>query len=70
MIMFFGGVRLTRTKLFKRIALESVQARDEGYTSNFKESVFKGKTGVSYTVLRPSGKVKIDGHLYDAYTQG
>jgi len=70
MIMFFGGVRLTRTKIFKRVALESVQARNDGYTSNFKESKYEGKTGVTYTVLRPSGKVKIDGQLFDAYTQG
>jgi membrane-bound serine protease (ClpP class) len=29
-----------------------------------------GKTGIAYTVLRPSGKVLIDGVLYDAYTRG
>jgi membrane-bound serine protease (ClpP class) len=30
----------------------------------------KGKTGVAHTVLRPSGKVIIDGKMYDAYTRG
>jgi membrane-bound serine protease (ClpP class) len=29
-----------------------------------------GKTGVAETVLRPSGKVLVDGKLYDAYTRG
>ena len=29
-----------------------------------------GKTGIAYTVLRPSGKVLIDDVVYDAYTRG
>ena len=69
-IMFFGGVRFTNTRLFKRISLQAVQNRSEGYTSSFKEESMIGKTGTAYTVLRPSGKVLIDGVLYDAYTRG
>jgi len=69
-IMFFGGIRLTNTKFFKRIALVSVQDRKEGYTSNFKNQSLLGKSGKAYTVLRPSGKVMIDDVLYDAYTRG
>jgi membrane-bound serine protease (ClpP class) len=30
----------------------------------------KGKRGVAETVLRPSGKILIDGQLYDAFTRG
>jgi len=69
-IMFFGGVRLTNTKIFKRIALQAVQKRSDGYTSSFKQEPMAGKTGIAYTVLRPSGKVLIDDVLYDAYTRG
>jgi membrane-bound serine protease (ClpP class) len=69
-IMFLGGVRLTNTRLFKRIALQAVQDRSEGYTSSFKEESLIDKTGTAYTVLRPSGKVLIEGVLYDAYTRG
>jgi len=69
-LMFFGGIRLTNSRFFKRIALQSVQDRLEGYTSNFKESSLLGKRGKAYTVLRPSGKVIIDDVLYDAYTRG
>ncbi len=69
-IMFLGGVRLTNTEFFKKIALQTVQSREEGYTSNFKKVLFKGKEGVAYTVLRPSGKILIDDELYDAYTRG
>jgi membrane-bound serine protease (ClpP class) len=70
LIMFFGGVRLTNTRFFKRIALQAVQDRAEGYTASFKEESVIGKTGIAYTVLRPSGKVLIDDVLYDAYTRG
>ena len=69
-IMFLGGVRLTNSRLFKRIALQAVQDRSEGYTSNFKQEPMVGKTGTAYTVLRPSGKVMIEGSLFDAYTRG
>jgi len=69
-LMFFGGVRLTNTRFFKRIALQTVQDRKEGYTSNFKSESLLGRSGKTYTVLRPSGKVIIDDVLYDAYTRG
>lgn len=69
-IMFLGGVRLTNTSFFKKISLQTVQSREEGYTSNFKKDSFLGKEGTAYTVLRPSGKILIDDELYDAYTRG
>ncbi len=70
MLLFVGGVRLTQTKLFKKIALETVMESKEGYTSSFIKKDMIGKTGTSYTVLRPSGKVMIEGEFYDAYTRG
>lgn len=69
-LMFIGGVRLTTTNMFKKIALQTEMTRELGYTSNFKKESFTGKQGVAFTILRPSGKVMIDGELYDAYTRG
>ncbi len=69
-VMFLGGVRLTNTQFFNRIALQDVQDRSEGYVSNFKSESFIGKTGVTYTILRPSGKVMIEDNIYDAFTRG
>ncbi len=69
-VMFIGGVRLTNTQFFNRIALQDVQDTSQGYSSNFKSESFIGKTGVTYTVLRPSGKVMIDDNIYDAFTRG
>ncbi len=70
LLMFFGGVRLTQTEIFKRISLEDTQQRSDGYTSNFDQHSYLGMTGTSYTVLRPSGKIMIDGELKDAFTRG
>ena len=70
-LMFFGGVRLTNSKFFNRIALVDIQDKEQGYTSSFyKEKTMVGKQGTAYTNLRPSGKVMIDGEIYDAYTRG
>ncbi len=69
-LMFLGGVRLTNTKYFKKVALQTTQAREAGYTSNFKKGSYIGKKGTAYTVLRPSGKIMIEDEVYDAYTRG
>jgi membrane-bound serine protease (ClpP class) len=70
LLMFFGGVRLTQTKLFQRISLVETQQRSEGYTSNFNQQSYLGMKGVAYTVLRPSGKILINDELKDAFTRG
>ncbi len=71
MVMFMAGVRLTNTRIFNRVALVDRQDRSEGYTSSFLvEDKLVGKEGVAYTILRPSGRVEIDGEVYDAYTRG
>ncbi|MEO9851156.1 MAG: NfeD family protein [Reichenbachiella sp.] len=69
-VMFIGGVKLTESRAFKRIALETTLDKADGYTSNFKKESFIGKNGIAYTILRPSGKVEIDNEIYDAYTRG
>lgn len=70
-LMLFYGQNLLENPIFKRLALQEVQDAKEGYTveqTNLGEH--KGKTGIAYTVLRPSGKVKIDDRIYDAITDG
>jgi membrane-bound serine protease (ClpP class) len=71
MILFFvGGARLPDTKFFKKIALSDTQESSQGYTANFITEVLAGKQGITQTVLRPSGKILVDGMIYDAYTRG
>lgn len=69
-LMFAIGGRLAESKFFKRIALTETQDRQQGYTSSFIKEDLKGKRGVAQTVLRPGGKIMIEGQLYDAYTRG
>jgi membrane-bound serine protease (ClpP class) len=69
-LLFIGSAKLADTKFYKRIALTTTQESNKGYTSNFVREQMKGKQGEAYTVLRPSGKVMIDGTLYDAFTLG
>lgn len=69
-LFFVGGSRLPNTRFYKKIALTDTQESSRGYTSNFTTAVLSGKKGITQTVLRPSGKVIIDGIIYDAYTKG
>ncbi|MBX2942152.1 MAG: nodulation protein NfeD [Cyclobacteriaceae bacterium] len=70
-LLFVGGVRLSHSSFFKRISLTDTQAQSEGYTSNFNTGMdLVGKTGTAYTVLRPSGKIMIEGQIYDAFSRG
>ncbi len=55
---------------FKGFALEAVQSKSEGFVSSDpKQKEMIGKTGIAYTVLRPSGRIKIDDDLYDAVAE-
>ena len=69
-LLFAGGSRISRSRFFRRVALTDTQERSQGYTSNFIREPMQGKVGKTYTVLRPSGKVLIDGQVFDAYTRG
>jgi membrane-bound serine protease (ClpP class) len=69
-LLFVGSARLANTRFYKRVALTSTQERADGYAAHVNAEVMTGKKGTTQTVLRPSGKVKINGHLYDAMTRG
>jgi membrane-bound serine protease (ClpP class) len=75
--MFLGLVlslylskKILTSSRFSSLVLDSVQNKDEGYVSVGKEeSTLVGRTGIAYTVLRPGGKVNIDGEIYDAKSE-
>jgi membrane-bound serine protease (ClpP class) len=64
------GSNLDKTRFYAKVALTDQQNRSEGYVSTSFQASLKGKIGIAQTVLRPSGKIMIDGQLYDAYTRG
>jgi membrane-bound serine protease (ClpP class) len=56
---------------FKNLALNTVQDVKDGYLNVDSSFIaLKGKTGTAQTVLRPGGKVLINGEVYDAVTEG
>jgi Membrane-bound serine protease (ClpP class) len=55
---------------FKKMALTTVQNNEEGYIGvppEIRDMV--GKSGLADTMLRPSGKVRIDEKMYDAMSE-
>ncbi len=71
LVSFFLSIWLSRkigtSNLFKGIALAAEQNSSDGYIgidTHQKEMI--GKTGIAFTVLRPSGRVKIEGEIFDA----
>lgn len=63
-LIIYLSSRIGKRGILKRVALLSDQ---EGYYSvPMTPSTFVGKSGIAATVLRPSGKVIVDGEYYDA----
>ncbi len=64
---FWISKKLFTTKIFGHLALDTEQHREEGYTvSNVKYAGMIGKEGIAHSVLRPAGKVMVEGDIYDA----
>lgn len=66
-LLFAFGRSLLDSPAFKRVSLETIQDKNEGYTIKNKSfDNLIGKTATCVTDLRPSGKVELDGVWYDA----
>lgn len=65
-LMVIFGKNIMRSSAFKRLVLKDEQLSATGYTSSSLMSNMIDKTGVARTVLRPSGKIEIEGVWYDA----
>ncbi|MEM6362643.1 MAG: NfeD family protein, partial [Bacteroidota bacterium] len=69
-LFIVAGASFATTKAFSRFTLSDTMQKEEGYISSFYKDDLVGKEGIAKTILRPSGKIIIDGELYDAYTRG
>ena len=75
MILGFAVVIYMSTKIgskgmLQKVALNAVLNNDAGYIAvSMDEKKLIGKTGITKTVLRPSGKVEVDGKIYDAVSE-
>ncbi|PTN09859.1 membrane-bound serine protease (ClpP class) [Mangrovibacterium marinum] len=53
--------------VFRNLSLHETQEKERGFVGvDTQIKSLQGKSGVAYTVLRPSGKVQIEGKIYDA----
>jgi membrane-bound serine protease (ClpP class) len=55
--------------LFRKVALNTSLDNESGYIGVPENSGLIGKKGFATTILRPSGKVSVDGVVYDAVAQ-
>ena len=65
-LMVIFGKNLMQSSAFKRLVLEDEQRADTGYTASVPKLSLLNKNGIARTVLRPSGKIEIEGIWYDA----
>ena len=64
---FWISKKLFTTTIFGHLALEAEQLKEEGFSvSDEKYENMLGKKGTAWSVLRPAGKILIDGDVYDA----
>ncbi|MBA7538197.1 hypothetical protein ES705_30471 [subsurface metagenome] len=71
LVSFFLSLWISRkvgtSNLFKGLALAAEQDKSRGFISiDTHQKDMIGKSGTAYTVLRPSGRVKIEGEIFDA----
>ncbi|OFY66755.1 MAG: hypothetical protein A3H98_12125 [Bacteroidetes bacterium RIFCSPLOWO2_02_FULL_36_8] len=69
-LVFWGGQRIFNTGAFRKLVLnDSLETIPADFPAE-NPYALKGKKGTAFTDLHPSGKVEIDGHVYDARTLG
>ncbi len=62
---FFG--KFIKSSAFSRVSVQSKISNKEGYVGvDMTSQNLVGKSGTAFTILRPSGKVEINGDIYDA----
>lgn len=69
-LVFWLTPKVNQWGAFSTITLASTQERSEGYTSSFYANTLLGKEGTVHSRLRPSGRVEIEGEIYDASSRG
>ena len=69
-MVFWLTPKVNEWGAFKHLTLASTQESSQGYTSRIYAESLLGKTGKVHSRLRPSGKVELDGEIYDAYSRG
>ncbi len=70
-VLVIGFQMVQNSRLGKQLILSDSTSRLEGFNSEDKTlDVYRGKTGVTLSELRPSGLVEIDGERLTVSTEG
>ncbi|OJX91977.1 MAG: serine protease [Paludibacter sp. 47-17] len=70
-LVLYLSSRIGSKGIFRNIALNTNLESSQGYVSvEMKWKDLVGRQGIAHSDLRPSGKIKIDGQLYDAVSEG
>jgi membrane-bound serine protease (ClpP class) len=69
-IALLGTRRFAFSKTLSGLALGTVQDHKEGYIGiDARQKEMIGKTGTAFTILRPSGRIEIEGDIFDARSE-
>ena len=69
--IYFLADHLSENKMWKKLSLTLSLSSSKGYVSSFQNlKKYEGKEGSAATVLRPSGKVEVEGAVIDAVSEG
>ena len=66
--IYFSSRIITNSRI-EGLALKSEQRREDGFISVDNKTHLLGKEGIAMTMLRPSGKIELDGEVFDAISE-
>lgn len=69
-LVFWLTPKVNEWGAFKHLALATTQDRAQGFTARVYSESLIGKVGTVHSRLRPSGKIELDGEIFDAYSRG
>lgn len=69
-IVIYMSTKIGSKGMLRKVALNTTLDNADGYIAvSMDEKNLIGKTGITKTVLRPSGKVELEGKIYDAISE-
>ena len=69
-LSFYLWGRFMKSTMFSKVSVQSSMTADKGFVGvDMTTQALVGREGIAHTILRPSGKVEIDGNIYDATAQ-
>jgi membrane-bound serine protease (ClpP class) len=69
--IYFLADHLSENRMWKKLSLTLSLSSSKGYVSSVQNlKKYEGKEGNAATVLRPSGKVEVEGTVVDAVSEG